>query len=105
MSIIEDQTQEAKDRWIQKAKALLFDCTFCVDAKSIKEEINDIIREGGGYDYVTESATTPLRWPTPTPASSSGDPNCSHPEMQFTPGGDHWCPDCHWTDDDDMETS
>jgi hypothetical protein len=51
-----------KDQWIQKAKALFFDCTFCVDASSIKNEINELIEEGGGYDYKVESSVTPLRW-------------------------------------------
>lgn len=51
-----------KDRWIQKAKALLFDCQFCVDAKSIVTEINQLLTEGGGYDYRVESSKTTLRW-------------------------------------------
>jgi hypothetical protein len=52
-----------KDQWIQKAKALFFDCTFCVDASSIKNEINELIEEGGGYDYMVESSVTTLKWP------------------------------------------
>ena len=52
-----------KDQWIQKAKALFFDCTFCVDADSIRKEINELLEEGGGYDYETESSKTELRWP------------------------------------------
>jgi hypothetical protein len=55
-----------KDEWIQKAKALFFDCGFCVDAESIREEINEILEEGGGYDYRVESSKTPLRWPSDT---------------------------------------
>jgi len=51
-----------KDQWIQKAKALLFDCTFCVDIRSIKDEINELIHEGGEYDPMTESSVTQLRW-------------------------------------------
>ena len=51
-----------KDEWIQKAKALFFDCTFCVDARSIKDEIDEILEEGGGYDPRTESSATSLRW-------------------------------------------
>jgi len=54
---------QSKDRWIQKAKALFFDCTFCVDADSIRKEINDLIEEGGGFDYKTESSKATLRWP------------------------------------------
>ena len=52
----------SKDQWIQKAKALLFDCTFCVDVNSINTEINDLIDEGGGYDPRNESSKTPLKW-------------------------------------------
>lgn len=51
-----------KDEWIQKAKALFFDCTFCVDADSIKDEINQLLADGGGYDAEYESAKTPLKW-------------------------------------------
>lgn len=51
-----------KDQWIQKAKALFFDCTFCVDASSIRDEINELLEQAGGYDYRTESSKTPLRW-------------------------------------------
>jgi len=53
----------SKDFWIQKAKALLFDCTFCVDAGSIKKEIDALIGESGGYDPKTESSKTQLKWP------------------------------------------
>lgn len=51
-----------KDTWIQKVKALLFDCTFCVDSEGIKEEIDELIKEGGGYDYKTETSDTKLNW-------------------------------------------
>jgi len=51
-----------KDEWIQKAKALLFDCSFCVDSRHIREDIHELIKEGGGYDYTTESSVTPLRF-------------------------------------------
>lgn len=51
-----------KEEWIQKAKALLFDCTFCVDSESIKSEIEDLLKEGGGYDPMEESFKTMLRW-------------------------------------------
>jgi len=51
-----------KDQWIQKAKALFFDCTFCVDAPSIKDEIEEILREGGGYNPMEEDSKTQLRW-------------------------------------------
>lgn len=85
-----------KDEWIQKAKALFFDCTFCVDSNGIRKEIEEILQEGGGYDYMTESSKTPLRWPEET---------CNHLNMTITEKGDKWCPDCNWTDDDDLETS
>lgn len=52
-----------KDQWIQEAKALLFDCTFCVDSGGIKKEIDTLLEKGGGYDYRNESSKTPLRWP------------------------------------------
>lgn len=51
-----------KDQWIQKAKALLFDCQYCVDSPSLVEEINELIEEGGGYDFRIESSETELRW-------------------------------------------
>jgi hypothetical protein len=51
-----------KDEWIQKAKALFFDCTFCVDSSGIHKEIDELLKEGGGYDYRVESAKTPLKW-------------------------------------------
>ena len=51
-----------KDEWIQKAKALFFDCSFCVDSKGIKREIEEILEEGGGYDARTETYKSPLRW-------------------------------------------
>jgi hypothetical protein len=57
-----DEQQVSKDRWIQKAKALFFDCLFCVDSKQIKDEIQELLNEGGGYDPRTESSQTPLKW-------------------------------------------
>lgn len=30
---------------------------------------------------------------------------CEHRSLNFTEKGFKWCPDCHWTDDDDKETS
>lgn len=51
-----------KDEWIQRAKALFFDCTFCVDSSGIREEIDELLAQGGGYDPMHESAVTPLRW-------------------------------------------
>lgn len=39
-----------KDAWIQRAKALLFDCCFCVDSAGIRKEIRDLIEQGGGYN-------------------------------------------------------
>ncbi len=55
----------AKDKWIQEAKALLFDCIFCVDSKGIKKEIDALIEVGGGYDPIgrDDSPKTKLRWP------------------------------------------
>ncbi len=50
----------SKDAWIQKAKALLFDFTFY--NTGLTEEAQELINEGGGYDYQTESSVTPLRW-------------------------------------------
>ena len=40
-----------KDAWIQRAKALLFDCGFCVDSEGIRKEIRELIEQGGGYTY------------------------------------------------------
>lgn len=93
--------QLTKEQWIQKAKALFFDCIFCVDAGGIRKEINEIIEEGGGYDYRVESSETPLRWPDKAPENCG---HCQHP-LTVTEKGDHWCPGCHWTDDDGKETS
>ena len=52
----------AKDQWIQKSKALLFDCQFCVDSPQIREEIDKLIEEGGGYNPGIDGPNTPLRW-------------------------------------------
>lgn len=51
-----------KDEWIQRAKALLYDCKWCVDSDSIVKEIEGILREGGEYDPMTETSSTKLRW-------------------------------------------
>jgi len=52
-----------KDQWIQKAKALFFDCTFCVDSRGIHKEILELLEESGGYDPRNESSKTLLKWP------------------------------------------
>ena len=65
---------EQKNQWIQRAKALLFDCTFCCDSDQIKKEINELIQEGGGYDYKDESSVTPLKWKT-SAAEEESDAN------------------------------
>jgi hypothetical protein len=57
------KTPLTKDQWIQKAKALFFDCTFCVDSRGIKKEIDELLLEGGSYDPMTESSKTSLQWP------------------------------------------
>jgi hypothetical protein len=51
-----------KDEWIQRAKALLFDCTYLVNSRTLKWEITNLLYEGGSYDPETESAETPLIW-------------------------------------------
>lgn len=57
-------TKLAKDAWIQKAKALLFDVSLSHSpGGSLYDEAVELIDEGGGYDGKTESAKTPLRWP------------------------------------------
>jgi len=50
-----------QEEWIQKAKALLFDCIFCVDSKGIEQEINDLLLEGGGYDSASASERQKIR--------------------------------------------
>lgn len=55
-----------KDEWIQNAKALLFDCAFCVDSQPLRREIEQLLMDGGGYDAQTESSKTKLRWPEDT---------------------------------------
>jgi hypothetical protein len=49
-----------KDVWIQKAKALLFDCISCVDAPGIVQEIDQLLDQAGGYDPKTETADSEL---------------------------------------------
>ena len=51
-----------KDAWIQRAKALLFDCRFAMDSATLIEEAEDLIEQGGGYDCEKETSTTKLRW-------------------------------------------
>lgn len=51
-----------KDEWIQKAKALMFDCQFSLDSKNLVREVQQLLVEGGGYNYNRESCNTPLIW-------------------------------------------
>lgn len=51
-----------KDEWIQRAKALLFDLTFSEAEYALRVECKQLISDGGGYDYETETSKTPLRW-------------------------------------------
>ena len=51
-----------KDEWIQKAKALLFDCRFDLGSDNLDQECRDLINKGGGYDYENESSETTLKW-------------------------------------------
>jgi hypothetical protein len=57
------QGQVTKDKWIQMAKALFFDCGFSLDSKCLEQEAQELIDIGGGYDYETETSTSPLIWP------------------------------------------
>jgi hypothetical protein len=52
----------AKNAWIQKAKALLFDCQFSLDSRQLTQECIDLLKEAGGYDFQVESSKTPLIW-------------------------------------------
>lgn len=54
-----------KDEWIQKAKALLYDCLHSLDSEGLKQEARDLINEGGGYDVFTETPDSKLRWRSP----------------------------------------
>lgn len=51
-----------KDEWIQRAKALLYDCFWAVESDQMCEEIKQLIKEGGGFDPLTETNTTKLKW-------------------------------------------
>ena len=51
-----------KDEWIQKAKALFFDLGYACDSAGLKREMEELLKEGGGYDYMVESSKTPLKW-------------------------------------------
>jgi hypothetical protein len=51
-----------KDEWIQKAKALLYDCKWSVDSDGLVKEIETLIKEGGGYDPLVETSKGKLRW-------------------------------------------
>jgi len=51
-----------KNQWIQRAKALFFDCLHDLEAESLKQEARDLIEQGGGFDYNTESSDTKLKW-------------------------------------------
>jgi len=52
-----------KDEWIQQAKALFFDLSFCVEHETIKKEMSDLVEVAGGYDCMTEHCESKLRWP------------------------------------------
>lgn len=54
-----------KDEYIQKCKALLYDCKWSVDSDGLVNEIEALIREGGGYDPLTETSKSKLRWTRP----------------------------------------
>lgn len=51
-----------KDEWIQKAKALLYDCKMAVDSDQLSTECADLIREGGGFDPLVETNISRLKW-------------------------------------------
>ena len=63
-SKIKDTTSAtlSKDKWIQKAKALLFDCSFCLNSPGLIKEADNLIKEGGGYNPREETCWTPLHW-------------------------------------------
>ena len=46
----------SKDEWIKRAKMLLFDLQFTTDSAYLTYEINQLIEQGGGYDYVTATS-------------------------------------------------
>ena len=60
-SMEQNSVQEEKDKWIQKAKALFFDLHF-VDMDGLEGEVRTILKEAGGYDPMTESCRTELKW-------------------------------------------
>jgi len=64
LSRLVDEPNEGKtDIWIQKAKALLFDCIYCVNSKNIIKDIGNKIKSAGGYDVMAgESSGTELKW-------------------------------------------
>lgn len=51
-----------KDEWIQRAKALLYDCKWSVDSDQLVKECEILIREGGGYDPLVETSESKLKW-------------------------------------------
>jgi hypothetical protein len=51
-----------KDEWIQRAKALLFDCSFSVESIPMEVEIHKHITAGGGYNVKTERPSGPLQF-------------------------------------------
>lgn len=56
---------ESKMRpWIQKAKALLYDCIYEMESTRLQKEAKDLILAAGGYDGLMETAESPLRWLT-----------------------------------------
>ena len=51
-----------KDRWIQRAKALLFDFSLTAPEESLREEARELIRSGGGYEADYEDSESSLVW-------------------------------------------
>lgn len=51
-----------KDECIQRLKSLLYDCKWAVDSDHLVAEIEKAIRDAGGYDPLTETSVSKLRW-------------------------------------------
>ena len=58
----EAELMAAYEAWIQRAKALLFDCGYAVDSESLRDEIILLVEQGGGYDPHTETPTSQMYW-------------------------------------------
>lgn len=62
----EGAKQEAKDRWIQKVKAILSTMIRTTDHLMVEEcllKADRLLEEGGGFDPATETGESPLKWP------------------------------------------